>query len=685
MNKLKYATAILCFSAIGTIGIALIVLTGWSIHDYSLVLFPYPSTGMNPVTAVCFMLSGVAALLYKRQRPRTIARVCILLIIGLLLVAGIIRLLDILHIADLRLDMQLFPSYFQQEAVEGIRPRMSFPAGFFFILIAVILLLKLVSTRPRVAQVLLSIAFVYALFSVLIIVYNMRQSYSGRYYLYKMSFGSAISALLLCIALWTTEGHRGIMLYVARSTPGGRIFNSFMPVVLVFPFIFVVIQNIFRKMALFGNSPGVAFSATLLMLVFIILIFFTARSANLLYRRLLKEIVRRNQAIKEAEDARLFATTIFESLPHMLFVKAGDNLNFRAINKAGEKLLGLKREAMIGKTDQDFFPKEIADAFQAKDREVFDADVPLVVEESLESPSMGRRWLRTKKVGVKDKQGKPLFMIGISEDITEMKLQKDQLDRYTEDLEKEVEKRTAELNGLNTKLMASNKELEQFAYITSHDLQEPLRNLLSFVDVIQEEYHGKVDANMDVYLDFIKHASGRMQQLVKAVLDYSRIGKEREVALTDINVVLEDVLSDLQMVIKEASALVTVVVPMPVLYGRETELRQLFQNLISNSVKFRRKGVPPVITISASAVKDNWLFTVQDNGIGIERSKEERVFEMFRRLHNRDDYEGLGIGLAHCKKIVELHGGGIWLTSVPGEGSTFCFTIPHAQKNKETE
>lgn len=685
MNKLKYASVILYFSAIGTIGLALTVLLGWFTRNTALLLFPYPSTGMNPVTAVCFVLGAIAALLFRWQKPHAAVRGLITGITLLLLMAGAARLLDLLQIADPALDIQLFSDYFQSFTGGGVKGRMSFPAGFFFLITGTVLLLKLVSKKTVAVQVSLGILFIYALFSVLMIVYNMRQPVhaTGKFDIYKLSYSSAICALLLSMALWVSEGHRGILLYAARDTPGGRIFNTFMPVVLLFPFVFSVIQYVLRKVALWGNSLGVALSATLLMVVFIILIFYTARSANLMYRRLLKEIVRRNHAVKEAEDARLFANTIFESLPNMVFVKEGESLRFKAMNKAWEALMGLKREGQIGKTDYDLFEPGKAEAFREKDREVFTTNEPVVLEESLPSPVLGFRWLRTKKVGVKDKNGKPLFLVGISEDITELKQQQDKLDRYTEDLEKEVKKRTAELIGVNARLMASNKELEQFAYITSHDLQEPLRNLLSFVDLIQEEYRGKVDENMDVYLDFIKHASGRMQQLVKAVLDYSRIGKEWVAEQTDINNVLEDMLADMQTVIKETAAVVTVATAMPVLYGREIELRQLFQNLISNAIKFRKIGVRPVVTIAASEESDGWLFAVQDNGIGIDSSKKDKVFEMFRRLHNRDDYDGLGIGLAHCKKIVELHGGKIWLSSIPGEGTTFYFTIPYTEKNKE--
>jgi len=232
-----------------------------------------------------------------------------------------------------------------------------------------------------------------------------------------------------------------------------------------------------------------------------------------------------------------------------------------------------------------------------------------------------------------------------------------------------------ELSAQNRQLLTMNRELEQFAYVASHDLQEPLRSLISFTDLLKTEYKDLLDKKGEQYLIFIQKSSKRMQQLVKDLLDYSRIGKEKELVSVNCNELLEEVVSDISFSVKESHAEVTVN-NLPVINGYKTELRQLFQNLLSNSIKFSLKDKAPVISVSAIKQDKEWIFSVTDNGIGISADDQYKIFVIFKRLHNRNEFEGNGIGLAHCKKIVEMHGGHIWVISKPGEGSTFNFTIP---------
>ncbi len=234
-------------------------------------------------------------------------------------------------------------------------------------------------------------------------------------------------------------------------------------------------------------------------------------------------------------------------------------------------------------------------------------------------------------------------------------------------LEKKVRQRTSEME-------SKNKELEQFAYVASHDLQEPLRTIAGFVDLLQKEYQPKLDGNGKVYLTYLSQAAFRMRTLIKDLLDYSRIGREREVQPVDINHLLEEVLADLGKSIRDSDGVITAG-PMPILQVYPTELKLLFQNLIANAIKFHHPDRQPEIWISAQQEEHHCVFAVADNGIGIEPQFLDRIFIIFQRLHNRTKYEGSGIGLAHCKKIVEMHEGKIWVESKPGLGSQFYFTI----------
>jgi len=238
----------------------------------------------------------------------------------------------------------------------------------------------------------------------------------------------------------------------------------------------------------------------------------------------------------------------------------------------------------------------------------------------------------------------------------------------------EIGKVAAEVNLMAQQLIASNKELEQVAYIASHDLQEPLMTIRNYVNVMEKQYKHTLDDHAAECLTNIGLATERMHQLVKDMLDYSRIGSDKKLLQLDCNKEVSYVLNDMDASITDSNAKIYVTqLPSVSAYF---EIKLLFQNLISNAIKFRQKDTPPVITISASDYDTEWLFAVKDNGIGIEQKFHSRIFSIFQKLHAEHEYSGTGIGLAHCKKIVEMHRGKIWVMSKPGQGSTFYFTIP---------
>lgn len=253
-----------------------------------------------------------------------------------------------------------------------------------------------------------------------------------------------------------------------------------------------------------------------------------------------------------------------------------------------------------------------------------------------------------------------------------------QAEKYLKDtnmmLDEMVKQRTAALE-------LKNKELEQFAYIASHDLQEPLRTVSNYIKVFEEDYTDRLDEEALLYLKSMARANNRMTNLVKSLLDYSRLGRDRKLTRVDVGQLVSEVLSDLQNAVKVSEATFKISI-LPILNVYETELRQLFQNLVTNALKFRRPGVPLLVEIVAEPVNDSWQFSVRDNGIGIAEEHFERIFQIFQRLHLEDAYEGNGIGLAYCKKIVELHQGWISVTSTLGKGSNFMFTIPNLKSNE---
>ncbi|TPN82269.1 YfiR/HmsC family protein [Aquimarina algicola] len=246
---------------------------------------------------------------------------------------------------------------------------------------------------------------------------------------------------------------------------------------------------------------------------------------------------------------------------------------------------------------------------------------------------------------------------------------------------KELEAKNIAIEKQSLEIEKKNEELEQFAYIASHDLQEPLNTISSFITLIAEEYGDGFDELGKESLFYIKDASVRMKKLIDALLQYSRLGTHKEHEAVDCDTLLKELKKDLANSIQASEAKIHVE-ELPVVQGSEIELRLLFQNLISNAIKFRSSTVQPKIDISCTKTIDSksqrpvWQFAIKDNGIGIPKEHQERIFAIFQRLHTREMYEGTGIGLAHCKKIVEAHQGTLWLTSEEGKGSTFYFTIP---------
>jgi light-regulated signal transduction histidine kinase (bacteriophytochrome) len=226
-------------------------------------------------------------------------------------------------------------------------------------------------------------------------------------------------------------------------------------------------------------------------------------------------------------------------------------------------------------------------------------------------------------------------------------------------------------------LQRSNTELEQFAYVASHDLQEPLRKVTSFCQLLEDRYHDKLDDRGRQYIDFAVDGASRMQTLINDLLAFSRVGRvATEHVPVDLDRVVANAISNIGGAIEDAGAIVTAE-PMPTVMGDPTLLTVVIQNLFNNGIKFRSPDVPPEVALTVGSDGDNWLFTCADNGIGIEPEYVERIFVIFQRLHPKDRYPGTGIGLAMCRKIVEHHDGRIWLEPGPG-GATFKFTLPKA-------
>jgi signal transduction histidine kinase len=275
-----------------------------------------------------------------------------------------------------------------------------------------------------------------------------------------------------------------------------------------------------------------------------------------------------------------------------------------------------------------------------------------------------------------------------------------EVQQHAEALEEEVAERTQDLIGaqmaalnmmedaqesrleteqININLERSNEELQRFAYVASHDLQEPLRMIASYLQLLERRYKGKLDSDADEFINYAVNGANRMKTLINDLLAYSRVESRGEI-FTQLNCdeIISNVLANLKVSIQENNAIITYD-DLPEIVGDKTQIHQLFQNLVSNAIKFRKKEDPKIF-VGVEEKENSWKFTVQDNGIGIDSQYFDRLFIIFQRLHTKEEYEGTGIGLAISKRIVERHGGRIWIESKLGEGSSIYFTIP---KEKE--
>ncbi len=381
---------------------------------------------------------------------------------------------------------------------------------------------------------------------------------------------------------------------------------------------------------------------------------------------------RAEEALKESEEKY---RSILDEIGDAYF-EVDLKGNFTFVNDQMSQHLQYSKEELLGMNYRTFTaPEEIQEIYKAYN-EVYRTGQPKANIGHKIIRKDGSKGFSVVSISpVRNEKGEVVRFRGISRDITERKR-----------LEEEREALLQNIKNINQKLEEANKELQDFVYIASHDLREPLRKISSFGTLLEESLRGKLDEDQRENLEFMIDGARRMQNMIDALLTYSRLTtKAKPFEWVNLNEVVEDVKKfELAALLEETQGAIHIPKPLPSVQADPIQMHQLFQNLIGNGLKFHKEGVLPEVTIRAYDLGNHMIrIEVEDNGIGIDEKYHSQLFTMFRRLHTREQYEGTGIGLAVCKKIVERHGGSIGVRSKPGEGSTFWFTLPKESRVKE--
>ncbi len=374
-------------------------------------------------------------------------------------------------------------------------------------------------------------------------------------------------------------------------------------------------------------------------------------------RRMLNEMKKKAE---QAEEARAFSDAIISSAGEGVIVLDRD-LKFLVWNKTMERFSGIPASKMVGKSAIKVFPWMISEGIDQQFEMALEGHSVSSSDISTEFPDGSIKWHSGVYSPHRNSLGEIIGVIGMISDVTQRKQDEE------------------ELRSATTRLEQSNRELQDFAFVASHDLQEPLRKIQAFGDRLKTKYGPTMEVTALDYLERMQGAAARMQILIHDLLTFSRItSKTKPFESVDLDEITRAVLSDLEIRIEQTGATVDIN-PLPVIDADPTQMRQLIQNLLSNALKFQKPNVKPHIRISAERVNSRADFceiTIKDNGIGFEPKYADRIFTLFQRLHGRSEYEGTGVGLAVCRRIVERHGGQITAHSIPEEGAQFTISIP---------
>ncbi len=606
-------------SASATAALSAASIAGWAIHSPGLeALF----LGSNPVSlppACALLLCGFSLFFASREpapRPTRAA--------GLAALAAAVYSL----VADDR----------RRAAALG---HMTFLSALVLALVALALCLSdLVVADWRPSNVLAAAAWAFSLLALVSHLYGARLLRGG----FDMALPAALIFLILCSGLLT--GRRGLIAgLLVEPGPGGVVLRRFFPAAILVPVFLGWLRVLFSDLFLQAGTGAAALSVTIAAVFGLLVIQLALR-------------IDREAAVSERRRA-YFDTAVNSVKDYAIFLLDAEG-RIQTWNDGARIINDWTAEEIVGRPLSMLYPPEDAERRVRLELEAAAREGRYEDEGWRARKDGSLYWAGIVLTALRDERGRVTGFLKVARDMTERRRQEAQL------------KETLE------KLQRSNQELEQFAYVASHDLQEPLRKVTSFTQLFAKRYASKVDATAAGYIGYIVDGAQRMQNLITDLLAFSRLGSQPRLVETDLGEIARQAVTEFELAIKDSGAKVEIEA-LPRVSCDPGRMLQLFENLLGNALKFRG-AERSIVRIFAQRGDGGWTVSVADNGIGIEPQYHDQIFAMFRRLHSRSEYPGTGIGLAICKRVVEQLGGRIWVESRPAKGSTFRFTIPEARK-----
>jgi PAS domain S-box-containing protein len=622
------------------------MLAGWVFDIGLLEWTPQDMVRMKANAAFALLLSGISLGLSAPEEEggtRGKGRIAQ----GLALLVALLGLLTLSEYAfgwDLGIDQML-----AREAPGAIKTsspgRMAPNSALNFLFLGGALLLLNVRRGEWIASILALAAGAVAMLALMGFAYA-ADSPAGFISYTHIAIHTALAFVVLVVGILSRLRDRGVTGFIMSDTPGGALTRRLLPFVFAIPLVFAWLRLLGERAGLYGDEFGVALLVTTSVVTLVIVVVQSAATLN-------TADVERRRAEEALRQAGAYNRSLLEASLDPL-VTIGRDGTVTDVNAAAETVTGVSREALVGTDFADYFtdPEKARAGYRQVFREGSVRDYALEVRRR----EGGATPVLYNASVYRDESGKVAGVFAAARDITERTRAEEALNRKAEELAR------------------SNAELEKFAYVASHDLQEPLRMISGFSQLLARRYQGQIGPEADEFIGYVVDGTNRMQRLINDLLAYSRLGtRGGKFEPTDASLVLEKTMQTLRAAIEESGALVSCD-PLPTVTADGIQLAQLFQNLIGNAVKFRGEQRPRV-HVSARLDGGEWVFSVKDNGIGIDPKYFGRIFAIFQRLHGNTEYPGTGIGLAICKKIAERHGGRIWVESETGKGSTFFFSI----------